>query len=218
MGVRIFENASYDNQQESKSDVVGRFRSGQQVNGRPMGLKTWRITTGDPAVAEKVAELYGGEVAEWDTKSDEKLEVITDTADVAVLVQNITTEMVLWGKKGKIRSCDGVTQKDEERSPCVCPSDMGERMKGAKNGTSCEPSAGIYFSLADAPDLGVFRFYSSSWGILRNFSEAEAQLDGLREDRSEKVGGRFSLVGKTNKDGMSYTVASIVLEQELEAF
>ena len=43
-----------------QSDIVGRVRSGAQIQGRPVALQEWRFTTGDPDVAAAVAEKYGG--------------------------------------------------------------------------------------------------------------------------------------------------------------
>ncbi|WP_286689674.1 MULTISPECIES: hypothetical protein [unclassified Aeromicrobium] len=40
-------------------DIVGRFRSGYQANDRPVALQNWRITSGDPEVADKVADQFG---------------------------------------------------------------------------------------------------------------------------------------------------------------
>ena len=44
-----------------ENDVVGRFRSGHQINKRPAALSEWRVTTGDPEVAEKIHDILGGD-------------------------------------------------------------------------------------------------------------------------------------------------------------
>jgi len=72
-------------------------------------------------------------------------------------------------------------QTDEGHSDCVCPSDLAERKEGAKNGTACEPSIQIYFRLADAPELGKFKFFTGSWTMAKELWEAEdalADIDG----------------------------------------
>lgn len=179
MGLKnIFDNEN-DQGTRKNDDIVGRFRSGAQVNDRPMALDAWRITTGDPEVAEEIARLFGGEPQEWDTKSEEKLEVYTDQESIDIVLdgtRSVRSEMVLWGKKGKIRSCDGATQKNDEKSPCACPSALPDRKEAAREGHGCEPSVGAYFYLKDAPELGKFKFFSGSWNLARDIADVESAL------------------------------------------
>ena len=163
-------------------DLVGRFRSGAQVNGRPLALSEWRVTTGDPDVADAIAAALGGTPEEWDTKTEETLEVYTAAPSVRVLLdgpQAVRTSMALWGRNNKkVRECDGVTQMDDAKSPCVCPDKVADRKVAAKEGTGCEPSISIFFRLADEAlrDLGKFRFQSGSWSMAAEIGEAEAKL------------------------------------------
>jgi hypothetical protein len=206
MPINIFANAEKPSA-PSSTDIVGRFRAGRQLQGRPMSLTTWRITTGDPEVAAAVAERFGAVEGpqEWETKTDERLEVITEATSVSVIIANprhVTSEMVLWGRKGKLRQCDGVKQANGES--CVCPSDYGERIKGAQEGTACEPSISYLFSLADAPELGRFRFQTGSWTVARQVAEVEAAL----ADIDGPATGTLTLEQRTRKDaGTTYTIA-----------
>lgn len=205
MSLRIFDNEAPS---KARQDVVGTLRSGRQLQGRPVSLPTWRFTTGDPEVAEYLARAFGGEVASWDTKTEEVLEVITDAEVLEVLVDRITSEMVLWGRNGKIRSCDGVTQKDDARSPCACPQSMADRKDAAQQGTGCEPSVGVFFRLADYPELGQFKFFSGAWSFARDIGKPEAALEAL-----EGKPGR-GLLGKeevTMKDGRTFTKPTLVI-------
>lgn len=211
MPINIFANAE-STEAPPSSDIVGRFRAGRQLQGRPMSLQTWRITTGDPAVASEVAELLGAVEGpqEWDTKTDERLEVITEASSVDVIFDNakaIRSEMVLWGRKGKLRSCDGITQaaKDGQPSkPCECPSSVSDKMQAAKDGTGCEPSISYLFRLADAPELGRFRFQTGSWTVARLAGEQESKL----EDIDGPATATLELQQRTRKDtGTTYTVA-----------
>lgn len=161
-------------------DLVGRFRSGAQQNGRPMALTEWRITTGDPEIADAVADLFGGKPDTWETKTEENLEVYTDTGEVSVILDGpsaVKTGMVLWGRKGKVRECDGVTQKDG--AACVCPQTVKERKEAASAGTGCDPSIMIFFRLADSPELGKFRFMTGSWSMLKEITKAQDALDEI---------------------------------------
>src|SRR5690606_16532569 len=132
------------------------FRSGYQIDGRPVAMEKWRITTGDADVAEKVASLYDAkdEPPDWETKGEDSIEVFTEHGAIDVILDGpnaIYSNMVLWSRNNKkIRSCDGVEQHDENKSPCACPSTIADRKQAAKDGVGCEPSIQIYFRLADA--------------------------------------------------------------------
>ena len=181
--VRIFDVDPAEAERGKKfddGDLVGRFRSGAQVNGRPMALTEWRVTTGDPEIASSIADLFGGKTSEWETKTEENLEVYTEAGEVKIILDGasaVKTGMVLWGRKGKVRECDGVTQKDG--SACVCPQTVKERKEAAQAGNGCDPSIMIFFRLADAPELGKFRFITGSWSMLREIGKAQDALDEI---------------------------------------
>ena len=78
------------------SDIVGRVRSGAQIQGRPVALQEWRFTTGDPKVAQAVADKYGGEPKPWETTTEESLEVMTTAGSLAVVLTQIQSEFVLF--------------------------------------------------------------------------------------------------------------------------
>ncbi len=158
-------------------DIVGRVRAGQQIQGRPVALSEWRFTSGDPAVASAVAELFGGEVAKWETQSDEALEVLTTTSVLPVELTGLTSEFVLWGRSNKpIRTCNGSVQGDDLKTTCVCPTDLKGHKEAAKLGTACQPSVRALFRLTAAPDLGLFRFNSASWQLAAAVNDLEASL------------------------------------------
>lgn len=203
MAVKIFDVDPDAAPRGSQSDdVVGRFRSGAQLNGRPMALEAWRMTTGDPEVAEAIAEALGGEVGEWDTQGEEVLEVYTDAKELEVIFDDagsIRSSMVLWGRNALLRSCDGVTQgHPNEGEDCACPSKVKDRKEAAQKGTGCEPSVQLYFRLADHPTLGKFKFFSGSWALLGEIGKSEdalAKIDGpakaiLRLDQVTTKAGR----------------------------
>jgi hypothetical protein len=180
---KIYEQDPDAAPRQFSDDVVGRFRSGAQQNGRPLALSEWRITTGDPDVADAVAERFGGTPEEWETSTEETLEVYTETAAVEVILDGpdaIRTSMVLWGQKGKIRECDGVDQvplvDGQPSQPCACPSKVSDRKEAAKAGHGCAPSIQVYFRLAEDPTLGRFKFFSGSWSMASEIDKAEEAL------------------------------------------
>lgn len=184
MGLRIFEtdpDAAPKPRQSFADDMVGRFRSGYQINGRPASLEAWRVTTGDPDVATLISDLLGGEPPQrWESRGEDNLEIFTASGQVEIILDgpnSIRSEMVLWGRSGAIRKCDGVEQKgDDIGKPCECPATFADRKDAAKAGRGCEPSVTIYFRLAANPDLGVFKFTSGSWSLARDIGFAEDKL------------------------------------------
>lgn len=183
MGIRIFDvDPDARPKKQFADDIVGRFRSGTQVNGRPMALEEWRITTGDPEVAEAVRGLLGGgEAQEWPTQSEETLEVFTEANSVGVILDGpgaLRTGMALWGRNGIIHSCDGETTSTGEPCP-MAGKTVAERKEAAKAGYGCEPSIQVYFRLEADPDLGKFKFFSGSWTLAADIGEAEAALERI---------------------------------------
>lgn len=170
MGLKIFgtDPASQPKPRTSfKDDVVGRFRSGTQLNGRPMSLENWRITTGDPDVADTVHDLLGGEAPqEWAAKGEDNLEVFTASKEVEVIIEgakSLRQRMVLWSRNGKlIIDSDGETLADGTPDPDAELSFFERKQKG-RDGTGPEPSIELYFRLAEESDLGIFKFQSGSW-------------------------------------------------------
>jgi len=155
-------------------DIVGRFRSGMQLGGRPVALTEWRVTSGDPEVMKRISELYTGDVESWETTTEENLQVITNISSVNVDLTAVNAGLTLWGRgTTPIRSCDGRSQRDDNDTPCVCPSDLKEHKAAARAGTACTPSIRLLFRLQDAPDLGIWKFQSSSWALAEAINPIE---------------------------------------------
>lgn len=210
MAVKIFEvDPDAAPRGSQADDVVGRFRSGAQLNGRPLALDAWRVTTADPDVADAIAEALGGEAKEWDTSSDETLEVYTEANELSIILDGpgaIRSSMVLWGRNALLRSCDGVTQgHPNPGEDCACPSKVKDRKEAAQKGTGCEPSIQVYFRLADHPTLGKFKFFSGSWALLGEIGKAEEAL--------VRIGGpalaTLKLDQVTTKAGRTFTKPTV---------
>ncbi|MFD0276192.1 hypothetical protein ACFVHB_20125 [Kitasatospora sp. NPDC127111] len=165
-------------------DVVGRFRSGRMVGRTPESLDEWRVTSGDPVVAARIAALYGGTPKEWATEGEDTLEVLTDTPSVDIIIDGasaITSDMRLYGQFGSelIHHCDGVEFLDDERrgQPCGCPESFQARKAEAKIGRAPKPNVVTNFRLLDDPDLGLFRFRSGAWDLAATLHEVLEALD-----------------------------------------
>lgn len=166
------------------ADVVGRFRSGYMVGRRPMSLSEWRVTTGDPELADKLATLLDAKEGydEWETSKEDNLQVFGSTNKVHVIVDSpkaLRTGMALWSATGKpIRQCDGVSQHGEgkEGKDCECPSRLADRKQASKDGIGCKPEITLYFVLRDLPGVGRFRFSSGSWQLVQDVPGIEEAL------------------------------------------
>src|SRR3954464_4210914 len=95
---------------------LGRIRMGQVVRGsngktRPEKLDRFRLTSASRELLEKVAALYGGEVADWTPANGgpAQFEVVTEARRLPILVppQPVTQWYELWSGGGCQRRCDG---------------------------------------------------------------------------------------------------------------
>ncbi|MFF3312500.1 hypothetical protein [Streptomyces sp. NPDC002952] len=168
-------------------DVVGRFRSGRLVKlgnkDVPESLNEWRVTTGDPVVAGRIAELMGGESEEWETDKEDNLQILTDASTVAITIEpdgvDASFKQFMPGA-GMIHHCDGfeyLSPEEEKGTPCGCPSLVAERKLAADKMRGPKPSVDVKFRLTDAPELGIFRFNSGSWKLVEALAPLFRALD-----------------------------------------
>lgn len=180
-------------------DIVGRFRSGYQVNKRPAALTEWRVTSGDPEVLGAVRGLLGGdEIQEWEAKGEDNLEVFTDVASVNILLENedaIEARMVIWARGQKrIVTCEGDVY-ETEGGPYVCETgEFTTKREHEESDHVCEPVIRIRFRLADDPDLGLFEFQTGSWSMATVIGqEIYALQKALDKSEGEPVKATLSL-------------------------
>lgn len=169
-------------------DVVGRFRSGHTLNGRPAALEDWRVTTGDPEVANAIYDIMGGDAPqEWDAKGEDNLEIFTATKEIEVVLEGekaLRQSMILWGRNGKmISKSDGETMEDGSPDPDAELS-FQERKKKGQDGIGPVPQIEVYFRLAEQPDLGIFKFQTGSWSMASDLAayDVEGELRDLTAD------------------------------------
>lgn len=222
MGINIFtvnEDNADGETSGSSNDVVGRFRSGYQVDNRPVGLTQWRVTTGDPEVAESIAALLGAEEepSTWETKTGENRQVFTTSNEVEIIVEpkSVKATLVLWGQGGKICETDGTYLYDEDGNltdeECIFTAGktLQELKDSHRSGKGPGPSLQVYFRLAEAPQLGKFKFFSGSWTALDAFSKV---ADVMAESSTAR---RFTLeldvISFKNKKGEDITYTKPVL-------
>lgn len=155
----------------SAGDRVGRFRSGHQLSGKPVSLQEWRITTDDSEVAQTVADLFGGEPQQWETKGDDDVEVFTEAAEVGIILdpeRGVDAHFYIWPRGQKrIVNCDGDVVEVEGRKPIECTSGtFTTKAEYEEEEHVCDPQVRVRFRLQDAPDLGTFEFQSGAWSLV----------------------------------------------------
>jgi hypothetical protein len=203
MGLNIF-GTNPDAQPSARKkgfqdDVVGRFRSGHQINKRPAALSEWRVTTGDPEVADKIHEILGGDAPqEWEASGEDNLEVFTASPEVEIVLEGenaLRQKMVMWSRAGKlIYSSDGETilyPEDQKGDPDPdAELSFQERKAKARDGVGAEPQIEIYFRLAEDPDLGIFKFQTGSWSMASDlaYDDTEGNLrDAIADSEDGKA-------------------------------
>lgn len=199
-----------------ENDVVGRARSGHQINNRPVALSKWRFTTGDPDVAEQLQEALGGEEPqEWAATGEDNIELFTEADSLDIIIasaKSVRSEMVLWNRNNKaIRRCDGVTQGEPaEGKPCACPSAFADRKAAATEGTGCQPQITIWFKFADMPGLGTFKFSTGSWSMVKDIGPEEEKLAAI--DGPARATLSLQLVEYTTQAGKNVSFTKPVLK------
>jgi hypothetical protein len=168
-------------------DIVGRFRSGRLIKlgtkETPESLNEWRVTTGDPSVADKIAALLGGEVESWETDKEDNLQILTDAATVQIVIEpdgvDASFKQFVPGA-GMTHHCDGFTYLSpdtDKGTSCGCPSLIAERKLKAQQMRGPKPSVDVEFRLLDDPELGKFRFNSGSWKLVEALAPLFRSLD-----------------------------------------
>ncbi|MFD8115439.1 recombination directionality factor [Streptomyces microflavus] len=206
MAIRIFETDPDAKPKATFSDdTVGRFHGGKQENGIPVALAEWRVTTGDPDVADAIAQLMGGAAVETDSTSENFIEVLTERDKVKVVLSGpdaIQSDLKLWNGSALIHHCDGVEfiSPDEDRGKaCHCPALMEERKAAAKTKRGPAPSIAVTFRLAEDYDLGLFKLQTGSWKLAEVLHEVENALDKVSDEALCSL--ELELVEYTTKKG-----------------
>jgi hypothetical protein len=188
--LRIFEtdpDAMPKPRASYSDDTVGRFHSGRMVGNKPESLSEWRVSTGDKEVAAAIAQLLGGQPEETDSTSENFIEVMTGAESVQIILDGpkaIDADFKLWNRNKLVHHCDGVeflSPDDKAGSLCGCPPTLAERKQAAKDFIGPPPSITFFFTLAEDPELGRFKFQTGSWTlaeILHEYENALASIDG----------------------------------------
>lgn len=172
-------------QQYSRPDYAFQFRSGMKgPNGKPISLPKWRVLTGDPVVADAVAELMGGTPEEYDATKELNLHVMTETESLEIVIDGskaIEDKLILWGPGGPLHECDGeffLSPPEEKGLPCRCPSILAERKELARKRRGPSPAINVAFKFAGhGNELGTGKLIATAWSLAEVIHEVKDALD-----------------------------------------
>ncbi len=86
---------------DTAGSPVGHFQVGRQVDGRPVAVSSWRITTGDRDVADALAGLYGGQPELTGQGAGRGYEVLTRCESISVVLTGGQPVSVRDGDAGR---------------------------------------------------------------------------------------------------------------------
>lgn len=176
---------------------VGRIRAGAKNDkGHAMRLDSWRLTSANRAALEAAADLYGGNVVEWNgSPTGRQFELFTKSDALDVLVPPGVQASLWyehWSGGGCERRCDG--QHDHlNDTACICDHDNRE----------CKPTMRVSLCLHLLPGIGVWRYESHGYYAA---TELPQTIEFLAEaaNRGQYLTGKLRLeerMSKTKKNG-----------------
>lgn len=188
-------NPSTSSESTEQSDVVGRFRAGFVVDGEPASLESFRVTTGDPALADLIAAEFGIDTThaegpqEWEAPGEDFLEVFTTTSTIniilesnkdykASLVRRAADGDFMYSTDGEVITAVGEDYEDEYEIGNPDPQadqDLDTRKTKAKKKLGSAPDVRVNFLLEGHEDWGTFQYRTGGWSLVHNSPEEKLQ-------------------------------------------
>jgi hypothetical protein len=168
-------------QMHGREKLVGQITAEEWRTGRPAARLSWLLTTKSKEVAERVSELYHGDVVCAASGGDLYARKL-HAAGIAVIVAgvaNVRPRLALDNERGLVHACDGskyLPPMLDEGAPCGCPDNPFERRAAARSGAGPRPDACLVFSLAAAPGLGEFSVRSSAWQFYESLESVSHEV------------------------------------------
>lgn len=197
------------------SDVVGRLRSGYQINGEPASLANFRVTTGDQAVLDAIIEAFGvdttkpnGGTGEWEATGEDYLEVFTTTSSVNIILASANDYKAsltrrtrdgefMYATDGEVITAVGEDYEDEYEVGDKDPQDgqdLETRKAKAKKGLGSSPDIRVRFQIEGFEQLGTFEFRTGGWSLVHN--DPEPKLRSLPDGPIKAVLKLTTVEGK----------------------
>lgn len=194
---------------QQRAREIGRIRLGAKAEGgRPTSLETFRFTSASREFIDWCAEVYGGEVEQWDSPAGPAWEVTTEAKEIEVAIPSWADPVMqayeLWSGAGCQRRCDGITEQ-LSGDPCMCNPDKRE----------CKPTTRLSLVIPSCPIMGVVRL--ETHGVIAA-SEIPGIVDGVSTAREAGVNLRATLRLERKKSGMKeYVVPALEIRASLAA-
>jgi hypothetical protein len=159
--------------------AVGEVRIGGERVGKKVGpkLETFRLTSQQKELVERAAHQYGGTVSKWQSPVGDSWQVITERADLPIMVvvgYSLTQLYELWeGSSVCSRRCDGEVEMLGD-TPCIC---------NAEGEDKCDIITRFMMLL---PELGT----SLGWRFRSTGEFAASELAGGVQIAAELARGR----------------------------
>lgn len=192
-------NPNAGSESSESSDVVGRFRSGYQIDGTPASLTAFRITTGEEKLAKAIAKAFGIDKdkadgpQEWEANGEDYIEVFTTTSSVNIILENAGAYKAtlvrragdgefMYATDGEVITAVGEEYEDEYEVGDPDPQldqDLDTRKAKAKKKLGSSPDIRVRFTIEGHEDWGTFEFRSGGWSLVHN--DPEPKLRRLPE-------------------------------------
>jgi hypothetical protein len=157
-----------------RAPEAGRIRFGMLDSShgrpRPVAIDKFRFTSPHRDCIERLADIYGGQVTEWNEPKAavrNQWQVFTDADRIHVYLPqgSLSQWYELWSGGGCQRRCDGVTVKlaawdddgNQQTAPCICTATGREE---------CKPTTRLTVLLPELPFYGTWRLESKSWNAM----------------------------------------------------
>lgn len=185
---------------QRRGQQLGRIRLGEQAvarNGKsyPKALAAFRFTTPSLHTAQAVADLFGGQVRQWERG---QYEIYTSQNVLSVTIpprdQVISQWYEMWSKGGCQRRCDSQTEH-LSGTPCMCPhaedpTDLDAVEAAAKLRAeraklnppkACKLVTRLSVMIPDLPDLGVWRVDTASFWAAGELGDKAEVMQAARD-------------------------------------
>jgi hypothetical protein len=171
----------------------GRLRLGYTVpipdkpgKSRPVRSETWILTSHSREHIDHAAQMWGGDVEEWQPMGNgvKQWRVITQAKAIDAILppgDPLTQAYETWSKGGCQRRCDGVTEQFSG-SPCLCIAEFGDHWYDERN--ACDSKSRLKVLLPDMNGLGAWRMETGSFYAT---DEIAGMVDTLRGAVGDQV-------------------------------
>lgn len=146
--------------------VEAKNKKGETIQ-RPVRSETWIVTSHSREHVERAAELWDGDVHEWQPLGNgaKQWRVITQAKAIPAILppgDPLTQSYEMWSRGGCQRRCSGATE-ELSGSPCICLAQFGETWFERSPREVCSTHSRLKVLLPDMPGLGSWRMETGSY-------------------------------------------------------